>query len=176
MHSITEKEIQEHINNFKFRNYTFDERLRFIFLYRIVYTICGKFDIKHSYYPLILFQDPFEEWKFILVLLKQKQQNLGRDYQPDNRTYEINKGIELVEGTEFYYNFESFSTKLEQNFDQLTFYDIENKPFDNNVIYRHIFQAMRHVRQHREETLTEWANRLELNGYFPVTDDLTNER
>ena len=96
MHSITEKEIQEHINNFKFRNYTFDERLRFIFLYRIVYTICGKFDIKHSYYPLILFQDPFEEWKFILVLLKQKQQNLGRDYQPDNRTYEINKGIELV--------------------------------------------------------------------------------
>ena len=34
---------------------------------------------------------------------------------------------------------------------------------------------MRHVRQHREETLTEWANRLELNGYFPVTDDLTNE-
>lgn len=177
MHFINQEEINNHINSFKFNNYTFEERLNFIFLYRIVYTVCAKFNVQSQYYPLVLFQDPYKEWNFILVFLKQQKLNRNsfQELFLHKLSYSIVIGLEITEGSKFYYGFNTFRKILDQKLNHLTFYDIADQPFDNFDIYRHIFQALRHVDKHKEESKSEWANTLHNKGFFPITDELTDK-
>lgn len=108
MNKISEEDIRQHLQSFKFKNYEFEDRLNFIDLNRVVFALNCVVEENDKNTPVILYQDPFEEWNFFICLLPYDFQGLDRSYYPYRSTNLNAFALEFTEGSEYYYSFDYF--------------------------------------------------------------------
>lgn len=169
-----EEEIENHLQTFKFKDYSFKERLSFMNLHRIVISYVCEFEDEKWKYPFVLFQDPFENWKFYICIMPYDMQKPQRSLYPHKTSAFYDYALEILEGSESYYNFEEFIRQMEVKFSGLRFYNWENEPYEVEEAFRNFFQAMRHIKDYEDESIEEWALRLQELGFYPITDELTD--
>ena len=133
MSKISEEDIKEHIQSYKFKNYEFEDRLNFIDLHREVFALNYVFEENNKNIPVILYQDPYEEWNFIICLLPYDVQGLDSAYFPYRSTNLNVFALDFTEGSEPYYNFAHFCSRMDTLFNHATFFDGEVEPFERKV-------------------------------------------